>query len=229
LLLALLPARALAQSDTYFYVTPWIGTAFYTPEVGVDFTFEDGDVLAKSQIVNSVAYGAFVGIRLSGRLGIEALFSYSPATMLTRFEFFDTGTETTVGYGLGVILFGGNLAYAFSTSKTAIVPYLTAGAGLTSFSPSEEDLLDLDPLGIVQSSSEFTFNFGGGLDIPISDAVLLKADLRDYITSTKADYSLSWDPDCRDSSEGGFVDDDECTSTSLNNIIFSVGVTFRTR
>lgn len=209
LLPILQPGSAIAQDETYFYGAPWIGTAFFAGSIGTEVS--GSLAAAKSKISNAPAYGAFVGLRLNSRFGIEAVFSYLPSTILT-----DVATNEVspkFGYDLNIVVFGGNLAYAFSTSKTSIIPYLTAGAGAVSFSPDKELFADeeLNP----KSSTDFMFNFGAGLDIPISDVVLMKIDLRDYITSTTGSFAL--------------FPDIEGNKSTIHMIVLSAGVMFRSR
>ena len=209
----LVPAPAMAQeSSTTFYVTPWIATGFFGGSVGMETSGTSGSS-EKSTINNAPAWGLFGGIRLGGRIMVEGVVSYTASTILTQTTT-SSNQSLQIGYGLSIITFGGNVGYAFSTSKTSVVPYLIAGAGGMSFSPADEGkALPTQP----DSKTEFMFNFGGGVEIPISSGVRLRIDLRDYIASTNAPFAPF------PGTQGG-----EGESSSLNMILFSGGVSIGT-
>ena len=201
----LVPQTARAQeSGITWQFTPWIGTAFSNGDVGA--ATSDGVIdVQPGQINNAPAYGVFAGVRLGGHLMIEGLLSFMPSTLLL-----DTtlgALQIKQGYDLNIVTFGGNLGWAFSTSKTAVVPYLSAGAGGMSFRADESVSATFSNGGM--NTTELMINFGGGLGIPISETVQLRLDLRDYVASTGGEFSVF------PSSE---------TST-LNTVILSAGVT----
>ena len=209
----LVPAPAAAQdSSTSFYVTPWIATGFFGGSVGIETSGSAG-TSEKSKINNAPAWGLFGGLRLGGRIMVEGVFSYTASTILTPTTS-SSGQALQIGYDLNILTYGGNVGYAFSTSKTSIVPYLIAGAGGMSFSPDDTGkALPTQP----DSQTEFMFNFGGGVEVPISSGVRLRVDVRDYIVSTDAPFAPF------PGTQGG-----EGESSSLNAILFSGGVSFGT-
>ena len=205
-----LPQAARAQdSSMSFYVAPWIGAGFFGGSVGIDAS--DPEVtIEKANINNAPAFGLFAGLRLGDRIIVEGLFSYVPSTILTPTAIADV-PPLQQGYDLNIVTFGGNVGYAFSTSKTAIVPYVIAGAGGMSFSPDETAKgWPTEP----DSKTEFMFNFGGGVEVPISEQARLRVDVRDYIVSTKGQYTIF----------PGTIGDTD--SSTLNAIILSGGVSF---
>lgn len=213
-ILLLAPGVAAAQdSSVSFHFSPWISTGFFGGDVGAEVSDPD-IVVEQANINNAPGYGAFAGIRVAGRVLVEGVFAYLPSTMLLGTTV-APGTSNAFslkqGYDLNIALFGGSVGYAFSSSKTAVVPYLSAGAGGISFSPDDE-VAQAFPSG-GESATEFMFHFGGGLEIPISDIVFLRVDARDYISSTQGEFSI-------------FPSDE---SNTLNTILFSGGVSFRSR
>jgi hypothetical protein len=195
------------ESSTTFYVSPWIATAFFGGDVGEQQSIP-GFSVEKASINNAPGFGLFAGVRVANRLMIEGVFGYLPSTMLLPTSSADLNIQQ--GYDLNLLIYGGNVGYAFTSSKTAVVPYLSGGAGAISFSP--EDAAKAFPTS-PETTSEFMFNFGGGLEIPISEVVWMRLDLRDYIVSTTGDFSL-------------FPSED---SSSLNTIVFAGGLSFRSR
>jgi hypothetical protein len=205
------PSQARAQSNSSFYVTPWIGVGFYAGSVGLEIS---DPVLSaeKAKLSNAPAYGLFIGGRVSNLI-IEGVFSLQPSTVLVEGTIAD-GTLLT-GYGVTTLIYGGNVGYAFSTSKTSVVPYLSAGAGGISISPDKiAESLATSPT----TETSFMFNFGGGLEIPIKDTVQLRLDVRDYIGSFRGEFA----PFPAFEELGG-------EKSSLHNIIIAAGVTFRTQ
>lgn len=207
LMFSLFPATAIAQDGLAWHITPWIGTAVSSGDIGeavsnAGFTVEPGE------INNAPAYGVFAGVTLFGNLMVEGLLSFAPSTILL-----DTaldGVALKQGYDVNIISYGANLGWAFQADKTRVVPYVSAGVGGASFSPDEsaaafatggEDVTDL------------MINFGAGLGIPISETVQLRLDVRDYLVSTNGEFSL-------------FPSDE---SNSLNTLVLAAGVTVHSR
>ncbi len=208
-LTCLIPQTAFAQgAGTTWGITPWIGTAVTSGDVG-EAVSSAGFVVESGKINNAPAYGVFGGVRVGGRLMIEALLSFAPSTVLLDTRLEGTGTQLKQGYDLNIVTYGVNLGWAFTSSKTAIVPYLSAGAGGASFSP--DDSAAAFATG-GESTTDLMINFGGGLEIPIGETVALRLDLRDYIVSTNGEFSLF----------------PSTESTTLNTIVLAAGVTLHT-
>ena len=76
--------------------------------------------------------------------------------------------------------FSGNALYYLSGLGDDWKPFVTAGIGITRFSPTQEakafaSLRFLDDPASIQSSSKFGINFGGGTEYQLSDAFGLRS------------------------------------------------------
>lgn len=89
--------------------------------------------------------------------------------------------ETTIGYGpmddIRIFLIMGN--FLVNIPVETVIPYLTVGSGTTIFMPkdiaNEVDLL-------LNTSTKFTLNYGGGFRYAMNDFMALRFDFRDYVT-----------------------------------------------
>jgi opacity protein-like surface antigen len=166
LVLALaIPTFAHAQS----VAEPRSWTA--TPFVNVAFG-------ASGNTTSSLGVGAAVGYDLTSNLGVEGEVGYV----------FDVqGDSDNVDWSL--TNFSANVVYHFDVVR--VTPYATAGLGW------ERSSLDIEPVspeegeGVTPqgSSTEVTFNFGGGVKYKIRENMFARADLRRFQANDAApDY-----------------------------------------
>ncbi len=107
--------------------------------------------------------GAAVGYDLTSNLGVEGEIN----------RLFDVaGDAENVDWS--VTSFSGNAVYHFDVVR--VTPYATAGIGFSRSSVGGGDPAAL----LIPSSTEVTFNFGGGVKYPISSRMLARADLRRF-------------------------------------------------
>lgn len=143
-------AQSVARSRTWT-VGPFLGTS-----AGVN---DDGGA------GNSFGIGAAVGYDLTPNVGFEGEVGH----------LFDVaGDNDNIDWSITNI--SGNVLYHFDVRR--VTPYATFGLG---FERSSVDVKDPDPVALViPSSTEMSFNFGGGVKYPINESLLLRGDLRRF-------------------------------------------------
>jgi opacity protein-like surface antigen len=114
----------------------------------------------------------FVGFKYSynytPRIGAELGLALIPGASV---EASDLGEL----FEMDVRLFHGNIV--FHLVDGPFVPFVTAGIGFASFS---SDVIDDEQF---IDETDFAFNFGGGIKVFLTDTLLLRVDVRDYITT----------------------------------------------
>jgi OmpA-OmpF porin, OOP family len=120
---------------------------------------------------NSLAIGAAAGYDMTRNIGFEGEFSY----------LFDV-TGDTAAIDWSITNFSGNFIYHFDLRDTRITPYGTFGLG---FEHSSVDF-DTDTRDDSASSTEISFNVGGGVKYPLTDKLLVRGDLRYFASNDLA-------------------------------------------
>jgi opacity protein-like surface antigen len=148
------PGTALAQSIAQpgmWTVSPFLGGS-----VGINDDFGAG---------NSFGIGAGVGYDLTAIIGFEGEVGY----------LFDVAGDTG-NLDWSITNVSGNFLYHFDVRH--VTPYATFGIGVEHSSLDEKDT---DPVALViPSSTEISFNFGGGVKYPLTDSLLVRGDLRRF-------------------------------------------------
>jgi hypothetical protein len=120
--------------------------------------------------------------------------------------------------------FSGNALYYLSGLGENWKPFVTAGIGITRFSPSDEaaafaGVRFLDDPASIQPSNKFGVNFGGGAEYQLGISSFgLRADFRDHIMGVPR-FSLPQSP-----TGPGVVF--YPVSGQANNLEFSAGLVF---
>lgn len=150
--LILAPQSASAQS----VAEPNTVTA--TPFLSISFG-------TSNELGSSLGLGAAIGYDWTKNLGFEVELG----------QVFDVaGDDDNLDWSLTNI--SGNVVVHFDVPR--VTPYATAGLGWERSNPKVEVP---DPLALtVGPSTEFAFNFGGGVKIPVGDRLLARADLRRF-------------------------------------------------
>ncbi len=155
----------LAQAQSVAEPRSWTATPF------VNVTFG-----ASGNTSSSLGVGAAVGYDFTSNLGVEGELGYV----------FDVrGDDEVVDWSLTNV--HANAVYHFDVVR--VTPYATAGLGW------ERSGVDIDgaiiqQIGVLpESSTEVTFNFGGGMKYRIAENLLARADLRRFQSNDAApDY-----------------------------------------
>jgi opacity protein-like surface antigen len=146
-------AIALAQSQSVAEPNTLTVTPFLSG------TFGTSDDLG-----GSLGVGAAIGYDLTRNLGFEAEFG----------RVFDVaGDNENLDWALTNIT--GNVLYHFDVPR--VTPYAVFGLGWERSNPDFES--DPDPL-VPESSTEISWNFGGGVKYPITERFLARADIRRF-------------------------------------------------
>jgi opacity protein-like surface antigen len=112
---------------------------------------------------NSLAIGVGVGYDMTSNVGFEGELGHLFDIM---------GDNDAVDWS--VTNFSGNFVYHFDVKR--VTPYATFGIG---FEHSGLDGDGVSALGLT-SSTEVSFNFGGGVKYPLTPKLLLRGDLRRF-------------------------------------------------
>jgi opacity protein-like surface antigen len=107
-------------------------------------------------------FGVALGYGLTDRVTVEGDFFSAPGGEQGELLEFDSST-----WGLGA-----NVLYHFM--REDFTPYVSAGAGLLGANADVEDTGIIDD----DTSTEFAWNWGGGVKTAMSDRIGLRADLR---------------------------------------------------
>lgn len=170
--LGVLAPVPLAAQESYFYVNPNIGTGFFFGDLD-----EESAQFSAFQFDNTPTYGANVGMRLNGQIGVEGSFTFMPSD--ATFELLQpTGglpAGTVAGFNTTLLAYTANLSYAFASPKTSVAGFVIGGAGGLTIDPDSEGF---------DSQTTIVFNLGAGLEVPVSDVTLLRLELRDYLFNT---------------------------------------------
>jgi opacity protein-like surface antigen len=144
------PAMAAAQSVAQ--ARTWNVTPFVDAAVGTNAQTGSGGL------------GVAAGYDLTSNLGFEGEINH-------LFDF--SGDDENVDWS--VTSFSANAIYHFDVVR--VTPYATVGIGFSrsSINADHPEIATLPP-----SSTEATFNFGGGVKYRISDRLLARADLRRF-------------------------------------------------
>jgi hypothetical protein len=122
--------------------------------------------------------------------------------------------ETTIGYGpmedIRIILLMGN--FLINIPVDEVIPYVTVGSGTTIFLP--KDVANEAEL-LLDTATQFTLNYGGGLRYTLNNFVALRFDFRDYVT-----FGLDFDTEAAVDGEPTEVID----VGTIHNTVFAGGL-----
>ena len=170
LALSLVPLTAGAQSVTEPHTITV--TPFLSSSFGVS-----------QDLGASLGLGVAISYDLTTRLGFEGELGHV----------FDVLGDTA-NADLAVTNFSGNAVYNFPLRR--VTPYATFGIGVER---SSLDVKTPDPLAIYPpTSTEVSYNFGGGVKVPVSELFVARADIRRFQANDLApDYwrlygGLTW-------------------------------------
>ena len=122
---------------------------------------------------NSLVLGVGVGYDMTSNIGFEGEIGHLVDI---------AGDNEVIDWS--VTNFSGNFLYHFDVRR--VTPYATFGLGLERSSVDDNDALVLLDL---RSSTELSFNFGGGVKYPLTPRLLLRGDLRRFEANDSApDY-----------------------------------------
>jgi len=175
------PSEALAQRGTgnKFEITPFVGYRF-TNTLTANVEIRPGFTVAEDiKLTSGVSYGFILGLPVSDYITIEGQYSYRKSDI--RVE--GSMPAAVVGQGTASYIHGG-AAFTLNPYSRGAKWFLSVNAGVGIFGA---DAPDRD----VDSVTKFSFGFGVGAKIPLSDSIKLRTEFRGY--STRTDLTqLGW-------------------------------------
>ena len=147
-------------------------------------SFVIGPSLFTTQFNNGIKIGVRGTANVTDHWGAEATYSFSSNGLrVTR-----AAPATAQDFGVHLHQITGNALYFFTARDRTFRPFLTAGVGLSRYSPTSDAKLAatqsfLNQPAVLTSSSSFNFNFGGGIETRPWEHFGLRLDLRDHLTA----------------------------------------------
>jgi opacity protein-like surface antigen len=143
-----------------------------------------GPDLFGTQFQNGARIGVRGTVNLSEHWGAEGTYSFSWNDLqVTR-----TAPVTVETFPVHLHQVTGNALYFFTADDKSFRPFVTAGVGLSRFSPTSDAKLAaaqefLGQPAILTSTSAFNFNFGAGMELRPWDHFGVRLDFRDHLTA----------------------------------------------
>ena len=146
-------------------------------------SFVIGTRLFETQFQNGIKIGVRGTFNVGEHWGAEGTYSLSSNGLQVR----GVAPATVQDYGVHLHQFTGNALYFFTASGKSFRPFVTAGLGVSRYSPTSDAKLAAaqDFLGqpaVLVSTSAFDFNFGAGIETKPWDHFGVRLDFRDHVT-----------------------------------------------
>jgi opacity protein-like surface antigen len=179
LLATCLSARAVAQG-----IDPRLTFLGGASLLSGSRSFVIGPRLLDTQFQNGVKIGVRGTFNLREHWGAEGTYSFSNNSLQVT----QTIPASVQTFGVHLHQITGNALYFFDGPNKAIRPFVTAGVGLSRYSPTSDAKLAAaqDFLGqpaVITSTSTFNFNFGAGIESRPWDHFGLRLDFRDHLSA----------------------------------------------
>lgn len=172
-----LPGAVQAQENSV-EVTPFVGYRFAN-SLNVNFETPIGvNINEDITLKNGISYGFVLGVPVSDYITIEGTYSYRSNDIRVK-----TQNDFVLGDGTAQYIHGG-AAFTVNPYSRGARWFLSLSAGVGMFS-ADNTQFETD------SSTRFSFGFGAGVKVPMSDSIALRAEFRGYSTSTSL-TSLGW-------------------------------------
>ena len=146
-------------------------------------SFVIGPRLFTTQFQNGIKVGVRGTINLREHWGAEGTYSFSSNSLRVT----QVGPAAVQTFGVHLHQFTGNALYFFTAKDKTFRPFLTAGVGLSRFSPTSDAKLAaaqnfLGQPAVLTATSAFNFNFGAGIETRPWEHLGLRLDVRDHLT-----------------------------------------------
>jgi outer membrane protein with beta-barrel domain len=146
-------------------------------------TFVIGPSVFDTQFQNGAKLGLRGAVNIGEHWGAEATYSFSADGL----QITQVVPATVQNFGVHLDEFTGNGLFFFTGRERLLRPFLTAGLGVSHFSPTDNAKLMaaanfLGQRAVITGSSEFDFNFGAGIEAGPWDHFGVRFDLRDHVT-----------------------------------------------
>ena len=146
-------------------------------------SFVIGPRLFDTQFQNGIKIGLRGTFNVRDHWGLEGTYSFSANGLQVT----QVAPAVVRNFGVHLHQFTGNALYFLTGRDRSFRPFLTAGVGVSRYSPTSDAKLAAaqDFLGqpaVLAPSSEFNFNFGAGLETRPWDHFGIRLDFRDHVT-----------------------------------------------
>lgn len=182
------PTEALAQrgSRNSVELTPFVGFRFGNSlDVNAPMLLNPtAAVSGNVKLKDSISYGFVVDVPLNEHIAIEALYTYRKNDISVR----SSAPEHVVGEGSAKYIHGG-LLFTLNPHSRSAMWFLVATLGVGIF--GTEQLVAAPLTEGVDSQSMFSFGFGAGVKVPLSDSIRLRGEFRGFSTRTDL-TTLGW-------------------------------------
>jgi hypothetical protein len=147
-------------------------------------SFVIGPRVFNTQFQNGIKIGLRGTVNLREHWGAEGTYSFSSNGLQVT----QTAPASVRNFGVHLHQITGNALYFFDAPDKVVRPFLTAGVGLSRYSPTSDAKLAAaqDFLGqpaVLTSNSTFNFNFGAGIESRPWDHFGLRLDVRDHLSA----------------------------------------------
>ena len=196
-----MPGKGLAKGYgcgiLLLFLVTWLSTSASAQEINPRITFLGGASLLSgsrsfvigprlfdTQFQNGIKIGVRGTFNVGEHWGAEATYSFSSNGLQVT----QTIPARVQNFGVHLHQITGNALYFFDGPDKAIRPFVTAGVGLSRYSPTSDAKLAAtqDFLGqpaVITSTSTFNFNFGAGIESRPWDHFGLRLDFRDHLSA----------------------------------------------
>lgn len=178
-LLTFLSMRAFAQG-----INPRITFLGGASLLSGSRSFVVGPSVFATQFNNGVKIGVRGTANVAEHWGAEGTYSFSSnGLQVTR-----VAPAAVQTFGVHVHQITGNALYFFTARDRTFRPFVTAGVGVSRYSPTSDAKVAaaqnfLDQPAVLAGTSSFNFNFGGGMELKPWDHFGVRLDLRDHVTA----------------------------------------------
>lgn len=177
---ASLSARAVAQDQGLNPRITFLGGASL---LSGSRSFVIGPRLFTTQFQDGIKIGLRGTVNLNEHWGAEGTYSFSSNGLQVT----QVAPAAVQNFGIHLHQFTGNALYFFTARDKTFRPFLTAGLGLSTFSPTSGAKMAAaqDFLGqpaVLASTSTFDFNFGAGIESRPWQHFGLRLDVRDHVS-----------------------------------------------
>jgi opacity protein-like surface antigen len=167
---ALLGASAIAASPAFAQKSR-VPVADVTPYAGymIFGHFIDGPLGTSLTATSGPVYGATLGLAMSPNISLVGNFGYSSSDIKVGLPFIG---GITVG-STDVLMYDGGVQLRIPMEKSAVSPFVQAGAGAMRFNISNSVFKT--------NATNLAYNVGAGLDYAISPNIGVRVMAKDYI------------------------------------------------
>lgn len=146
-------------------------------------SFVIGPHLFDTQFQNGIKIGVRGTFNAGQHWGVEGTYSFSDNGLQVT----QLAPATVQDYGVHLHQFTANALYLFTGTDKMFRPFVTAGLGVSRYSPTSDAKLAaaqnfLGQPAVLASTSGFDFNFGAGVEVKPWDHFGVRLDFRDHVT-----------------------------------------------